>query len=193
MPILPPSFTSPQAYSPFAGLEINSVQIARNGASERMSSGMPSPIGAVGGAVASSAAYNFGWTVKGADPARPIQVFDDGSKIFVQFADMKQVPAIFAETSTDSRVLLRCDLQFPYAIISRSEQTLVFQMGVYEARAQRTPGNAARASSPSGGTLANQSAAPPNVISAPAVSKNTASVSSDALCMRFDRRRPGCP
>jgi hypothetical protein len=160
MPILPPSFTPPQSYNPFASLEVNPVQVARPraGAPAGMPPGIPAPTGASGSAVASSAAYNFGWTVTGADQAKPIQVFDDGSKVFVQFTDMKHVPAIFAETPTGSRVLLRWDLQFPYAVIARAERTLVFQMGTYEARAQRTPGSAA-----SSGAAPNNAAAPANV------------------------------
>nr|WP_246327064.1 transglycosylase SLT domain-containing protein [Burkholderia guangdongensis] len=146
MPILPPSFTPPQTYNPFASLNVTSAQVNRSraAASAGMPPGMPAPVGASGSAVASSAAYNFGWTVTGADQAKPIQVFDDGSKVFVQFTDMKHVPAIFAQTSSGSRVLLRWDLQFPYAVIARPEQTLVFQMGAFEARAQRTPGSAAQ-------------------------------------------------
>lgn len=175
MPILPPSFTPPQAYNPFASLEINSTQAAPRGAA---GGGMPPGIpaagasaGASGSAVASSAAYNFGWTVTGADQAKPIQVFDDGSKVFVQFADMKHVPAIFAETATGSRVLLRWDLQFPYAVIARQERTLVFQMGTYEARAQRA----------AAGNAASNAATPVAGASQAAASKNHASPSTDAL------------
>jgi hypothetical protein len=135
MPILPPSFTPPQTYSPFAGLEITSVQTGRPHAAAQLPA--PPPQAASGAVLATSAAYNFGWTVTGADQAKPMQVFDDGSKVFVQFVDMKHVPAIFAETPT-GRVLLRWDLQFPYAVIGRPEQTLIFQSGSYEARAMRT-------------------------------------------------------
>ncbi|GAB2923960.1 hypothetical protein GCM10027093_74220 [Paraburkholderia jirisanensis] len=135
MPILPPSFTPPQTYSPFASLEITPVQTGRPHAAAQLVAS--SPQAASGAVVATSAAYNFGWTVTGADQAKPMQVFDDGSKVFVQFVDMKHVPAIFAETPT-GRVLLRWDMQFPYAVIGRPEQTLIFQSGSYEARAMRT-------------------------------------------------------
>lgn len=188
MPILPPSFTPPQAYNPFASLEVNSVQITRSGASSGMPPGIPAPGGASGSAVASSATYNFGWTVTGADQAKPIQVFDDGSKVFVQFTDMKHVPAIFGETPTGARVLLRWDLQFPYAVIARPEKTLVFQMGTFEARAQRTPGSVAQGSGQSGGAPASgltannvTAATPANTASPVAVSKERVSSSTDAL------------
>nr|WP_257030749.1 transglycosylase SLT domain-containing protein [Paraburkholderia bryophila] len=142
MPILPPSFTPPQTYSPFTSLEITPVQSGR----PRAAAPAGTATGATGttgasSTIAASAAYNFGWTVTGADQAKPMQVFDDGSKVFVQFVDMKHIPAIFAETP-NGRVLLRWDLQFPYAVIARPEQTLIFQSGTFEARASRTPGAA---------------------------------------------------
>jgi uncharacterized protein YbaA (DUF1428 family) len=139
MPILPPSFTPPQTYSPFASLEIAPVQTGRpHAAAQPLAPAPQAPSGAV---LATSAAYNFGWTVTGADQAKPMQVFDDGSRVFVQFVDMKHVPAIFADTPS-GRVLLRWDLQFPYAVIGRPEQTLIFQSGSYEARAVRAASGA---------------------------------------------------
>lgn len=137
MPILPPSFTPPQAYSPFTSLEITPVQTIRSRAAAPATPLAASD--ASGSAISASVAYNFGWTVSGADQAKPVQVFDDGSKVFVQFGDMKHVPAIFAQTPT-GRVLLRWDLQSPYAVIAHPEQTLIFQSGPYEARALRSPG-----------------------------------------------------
>lgn len=66
-------------------------------------------------------------------------MFDDGARIYVQFSDMKHVPAIFTETSS-GRVLMSWELQFPYAVVTRSAQTLIFQLGPFEARAQRGGG-----------------------------------------------------
>jgi Conjugal transfer protein len=80
--------------------------------------------------------YNFGWTTSGADQARPFQVFDDGTKVYVQFDDMRHVPAIFADTPA-GRVLLQWQMKFPYAVIDHSERALIFQVGPYEARALR--------------------------------------------------------
>jgi hypothetical protein len=140
MPILPPSFTPPQSYDPFAALNVSSAQVsrARGNANAAIPAipAVPPPASGTDITQASEAAYNFNWTVTGADDAKPIQVFDDGKKVFVQFTDMKHVPAIFAETKT-GRVLLRWDLQYPYAVISRPAQVLVFQMGALEARAQK--------------------------------------------------------
>ena len=64
---------------------------------------------------------------------KPTQVFDDGARIYVQFSDMKHVPAIFTETSS-GRVLMSWELQFPYAVLTRPAQTLIFQLGRSSAR-----------------------------------------------------------
>ncbi|WP_322088651.1 transglycosylase SLT domain-containing protein [Burkholderia sp. BCC1999] len=134
MPILPPSFTPPQqaqAYNPFASLSVSASQPVTR---PRMISSAPPP--PQGGPAGPAGTYNFGWTVTGADQAKPTQVFDDGSRIYVQFSDMKHLPAIFTETSS-GRVLMSWELQFPYAVLTRPAQTLIFQLGPFEARAQR--------------------------------------------------------
>ncbi|KVR04066.1 lytic transglycosylase [Burkholderia ubonensis] len=129
MPILPPSYTPPQSYNPFASLSVTAPQATR----ARAAAPAAAPSGPAG-------AYNFGWTVTGAEQAKPIQVFDDGAKVYVQFSDMKRVPAIFADTP-GGRVLVPWEPQFPYAVLARPAQALIFQLGAYEARAQRgTPG-----------------------------------------------------
>ncbi|KVH74130.1 lytic transglycosylase [Burkholderia ubonensis] len=129
MPILPPSYTPPQSYNPFASLSVTAPQATR----PRAAAPAAAPSGPAG-------AYNFGWTVTGAEQAKPIQVFDDGAKVYVQFSDMKRVPAIFADTP-GGRVLVPWEPQFPYAVLARPAQALIFQLGAYEARAQRgTPG-----------------------------------------------------
>lgn len=136
MPILPPSFTPPQqqqAYNPFAGLSVSAPQQVTR---PRTISSAPPPPPPQGGPAGPAGTYNFGWSVTGADQAKPTQVFDDGARIYVQFSDMKHVPAIFTETSS-GRVLMSWELQFPYAVLTRPAQTLIFQLGPFEARAQR--------------------------------------------------------
>ncbi|MDR6498837.1 transglycosylase SLT domain-containing protein [Burkholderia sp. DN3021] len=136
MPILPPSFTPPQqqqAYNPFASLSVSAPQPVTR---PRTISSAPPPPPPQGGPAGPAGTYNFGWTVTGADQAKPTQVFDDGARIYVQFSDMKHVPAIFTETSS-GRVLMSWELQFPYAVLTRPAQTLIFQLGPFEARAQR--------------------------------------------------------
>ncbi|KGB99977.1 MULTISPECIES: transglycosylase SLT domain-containing protein [Burkholderia] len=135
MPILPPSFTPPQqaqTYNPFASLSVSAPPVTR---ARTISPAAPPPP-TQGGPAGPAGTYNFGWTVTGADQAKPTQVFDDGARIYVQFSDMKHVPAIFTETSS-GRVLMSWELQFPYAVLTRPAQTLIFQLGPFEARAQR--------------------------------------------------------
>ncbi|KWZ34961.1 transglycosylase SLT domain-containing protein [Burkholderia anthina] len=135
MPILPPSFTPPQqaqTYNPFASLSVSAPPVTR---ARTISPASPPPP-PQGGPAGPAGTYNFGWTVTGADQAKPTQVFDDGARVYVQFSDMKHVPAIFTETSA-GRVLMSWELQFPYAVVTRPAQTLIFQLGPFEARAQR--------------------------------------------------------
>jgi len=190
MPILPPSFTPPQqaqTYNPFASLSVSAPPVTR---ARTISPGSPPPP-PQGGPAGPAGTYNFGWTVTGADQAKPTQVFDDGARVYVQFSDMKHVPAIFTETSA-GRVLMSWELQFPYAVVTRPAQTLIFQLGPFEARAQRsaaaagmtaqagtagtaTAGASASASKKSAGTAANAATnTPPNT-----TAKRTAS--ADAL------------
>ncbi|MCA8036044.1 transglycosylase SLT domain-containing protein [Burkholderia arboris] len=136
MPILPPSFTPPQqaqTYNPFASLSVSAPPVTR---ARTISPASPPPP-PQGGPAGPAGTYNFGWTVTGADQAKPTQVFDDGARVYVQFSDMKHVPAIFTETSA-GRVLMSWELQFPYAVVTRPAQTLIFQLGPFEARAQRS-------------------------------------------------------
>ena len=187
MPILPPSFTPPQqaqTYNPFASLSVSAPPVTR---ARTISPGSPPPP-PQGGPAGPAGTYNFGWTVTGADQAKPTQVFDDGARVYVQFSDMKHVPAIFTETSA-GRVLMSWELQFPYAVVTRPAQTLIFQLGPFEARAQRsaaaagmtaqagtaTAGASASASKKSAGTAMN--AATNTAANTPA--KRTAS--ADAL------------
>ncbi|WP_412526284.1 transglycosylase SLT domain-containing protein [Burkholderia lata] len=188
MPILPPSFTPPQqaeAYNPFASLSVSAPPVTRP---RTISSAPPPP--PQGGPAGPAGSYNFGWTVTGADQAKPTQVFDDGARIYVQFSDMKHVPAIFTETSS-GRVLMSWELQFPYAVLTRPAQTLIFQLGPFEARAQRSAGNgagmtaqagtggaAAAAGSKKSANTATNTAANPAATTA-AAAKRTAS--ADAL------------
>ncbi|VWD09294.1 lytic transglycosylase [Burkholderia contaminans] len=192
MPILPPSFTPPQqaqAYNPFASLSVSAPQQVTR---PRTISSAPPPPPPQGGPAGPAGSYNFGWTVTGADQAKPTQVFDDGARIYVQFSDMKHVPAIFTETSS-GRVLMSWELQFPYAVLTRPAQTLIFQLGPFEARAQRSAGNGAgmTAQAGTGGAAAATAAgskksanAVANTAASPAATTPTAAkrtASADAL------------
>ncbi|MBU9197268.1 transglycosylase SLT domain-containing protein [Burkholderia gladioli] len=180
MPIIPPSFTPPQTYNPFASLGVSQVKMApANGASgstPRRPAPAPAPDAAPG-------TYNFGWTVTGADDAKPVQVFDDGARIYVQFSDMKRVPAIFGDTPR-GRVILRWDPQPPYAVIATLEPKLVFQIGQAEAIAQRAP---AAITPKSAGSTSTQAGAAPT--RAPAVPGSNAVPATAAVASAAAARK----
>ncbi|WP_322069820.1 lytic transglycosylase domain-containing protein [Paraburkholderia bannensis] len=136
MPILPPSYTPPAGgYNPFSNLEVTQVRMNAPRTAQSAPAALPASQAIAQGTA--PGAYSFGWTVSGADDVKPVQVFDDGAKVYVQFSDMKRPPAIFADTPR-GRVLLRWEAQPPYAVISSLERTLIFQIGTVEARAQKT-------------------------------------------------------
>ncbi|MCA8017917.1 lytic transglycosylase domain-containing protein [Burkholderia metallica] len=187
MPILPPSFTPPQqaqTYNPFASLSVSAPPVTR---ARTISPASPPPP-PQGGPAGPAGSYNFGWTVTGADQAKPTQVFDDGARVYVQFSDMKHVPAIFTETSS-GRVLMSWELQFPYAVLTRPAQTLIFQLGPFEARAQRAAaGMTAQGGAGGSGTGTQRAGAPaPTAATAPAAKQPAANApakrtaSADAL------------
>lgn len=177
MPILPPSYVPPETYNPFATLQVNQVKMnASRGAQSTPAAPPP--------AIASGGAYNFGWNVSGADAAKPVQVFDDGTKVYVQFSDMKRVPAIFADTPR-GRVVLRWEAQPPYAVIASPERKLIFQIGSAEAIAQKTGAStvAAQATAATAATAAAAANSAANVAAAPkaVAARDASSMSTDAL------------
>ncbi|KAG8151707.1 lytic transglycosylase domain-containing protein [Burkholderia catarinensis] len=181
MPILPPSFTPPQqaqTYNPFSSLSVSAPPVTR----PRTVSPAPPPPPPQGGPAGPAGTYNFGWTVTGADQAKPTQVFDDGARIYVQFSDMKHMPAIFTETSA-GRVLMSWELQFPYAVLTRPAQTLIFQLGPFEARAQRGAAGSAGMTAQAGTAGTATAAAAASKKSANAATNTTAknTASADAL------------
>ncbi|WP_310633475.1 transglycosylase SLT domain-containing protein [Paraburkholderia sp.] len=178
MPILPPSYIPPQDYNPFATLEVNQPHV---GAAPRVPAALVAKPGSSAIASAPPGAYNFGWAVSGADAAKPVQVFDDGAKIYVQFSDMKRAPAIFADTPR-GRVVLRWEAQPPYAVIVSSEQRLIFQIGGAEARAQRTGTTPTSSTQQTANVSANTAANATSAASAPSASaRNAADKTADAL------------
>ncbi|WP_233272975.1 lytic transglycosylase domain-containing protein [Paraburkholderia acidisoli] len=179
MPILPPSYMPPQTYNPFASLAVNQVKLAPHAATTPSA---PAALMAKPGAASAAATpgtFHFDWTIEGVAAARPVQVFDDGSKIYVQFGDLKKVPAIFSETPR-GRVILQWEAQPPYAVISAPADTLVFQLGDAEAKARRT---AHEAPLPAGGVTTQAAKAPTGatVAASPAGERKATSAASGAL------------
>lgn len=80
--------------------------------------------------------YNFGWRISGNAAIAPVQVFDDGSKIYLQFPQGVTLPAIFEEGPAGP-ILVAPTQQMPYFVIDRFSGRLQFRIGSSIAYAQR--------------------------------------------------------
>lgn len=86
------------------------------------------------------APYNFAWKISGAAAAAPIQVFDSGSRVLLQFKDLTHVPAILADVP-GGQILLEWHSELPYVVINHMESHLVFHLGGAVAYATRKDSN----------------------------------------------------
>lgn len=80
--------------------------------------------------------YNFNWRVSGNAAIAPVQVFDDGNKIYLQFPQGATLPAIFEEGPAGP-ILVAPTQQLPYFVVDRFSGRLQFRMGASIAYAQR--------------------------------------------------------
>lgn len=104
------------------------------------------------------ALYSFDWHVS-SGAAAPLQVFDNGQRVYLQFRTGAPVPAIFADTP-GGLILLDWREEAPYVVINHMESRLRFRLGSEEARAWR------KASGPPGGVVTG--AATPRQVTASA-------------------------
>jgi hypothetical protein len=78
-----------------------------------------------------TASYNFDYKIAGDRAVAPAQVFDNGSRIYLQFHDMSTLPAIFADTPM-GEVLLKPGIEYtvepPYVVIRSIEPELILMM-----------------------------------------------------------------
>lgn len=81
-------------------------------------------------------AYNFNWNLAGDDGISPLQVFDDGQRVYLQFPQGANAPAVFAETPAGP-ILLTPDTQPPYTVVNGLETKLSFRLQNRTARAWR--------------------------------------------------------
>ncbi|CAB3873483.1 TcpQ domain-containing protein [Achromobacter dolens] len=87
-------------------------------------------------AVARPAFYEFNWKQSGDSGISPVQVFDNGQRVYLQFAPGTEIPAIFAD-APGGRILLAWEAQSPYIVIPHMEARLAFRLGRREALAWR--------------------------------------------------------
>jgi hypothetical protein len=78
-----------------------------------------------------TASYNFDYKIAGDRAVAPAQVFDNGSRIYLQFRDMNTLPAIFSDTPM-GEVLLKPGIEYtvepPYVVIRNIEPELILMM-----------------------------------------------------------------
>lgn len=105
---------------------------------------------------------NFDWRLSGDRRVAPLQVFDDGRDVWLQFAPEQVIPAIFSGRGTGARAV-PYRRHPPYIVVTGQWAGLVFQGGALKAYADRLAANAGaaqrvsatsitQASSPSGAT-----------------------------------------
>src|SRR3546814_8460716 len=86
--------------------------------------------------------YDFGWRLSGDRAVAPMQVFDDGRQMWLQFAANAPVPAIFSR-SRQGDTPLSYDRNGPYVVVQGVWPALVLRGGRFQslvARIAAAPG-----------------------------------------------------
>jgi type IV secretion system protein TrbG len=77
---------------------------------------------------------NFNYQVDGADvPWKPVRVFDDGTRVFIQMPDAMRVtdaPALLVKTRAGDTALVNYRLRQPYYVVDKLFETAVLVVGV---------------------------------------------------------------
>lgn len=79
---------------------------------------------------------NFDWRLSGDRRVAPLQVFDDGRDVWLQFAPDQAVPAIFSGRGAGARAVAY-RRHPPYVVVTGHRAGLVFQGGALKAYADR--------------------------------------------------------
>lgn len=74
--------------------------------------------------------YDFEYALKGQPSISPIQVFDNGTDTFFQFAPEKNIPAIFAVSDCGNKVLMDASIQGNFHVVSGRFKTFALQIGM---------------------------------------------------------------
>lgn len=94
------------------------------------------PLFARSSEMASPSRYNFDWILSGSRAVGPVQVFDNGSQMWLQFAEGAPIPAIFSRSSRgDAPLAYR--REGPYVVVDRVWPMLVLRGGRLEGIVQR--------------------------------------------------------
>ncbi len=87
-------------------------------------------------AAVASHSYRFDWVLSGDPAVAPLQVFDDGRRTWLQFAQDQAAPALFGRTAGGEQ-LLHAQAEGAYLRLDGVWPTLVFRGGRLQALAQR--------------------------------------------------------
>lgn len=110
-------------------------------------------------------AFRFDWRLSGDPAVAPMQVFDDGNRIWLQFAPRQPLPAIFGVRGNGEHALPYVRRE-PYVVVSGDWQALRFRGGRLAARAERE-GDEPLAAAVQGETLAAQTVTAAAPVSVP--------------------------
>ncbi|MCX8566927.1 MAG: Conjugal transfer protein [Glomeribacter sp. 1016415] len=80
--------------------------------------------------------YHFDWQISGAPEVAPIQVFDNGQQLYLQFRAGVSTPAILAD-QPDGQILLHWRVEPPYIVVNQFASRLYFRLGQQRAQAWR--------------------------------------------------------
>lgn len=86
--------------------------------------------------VTSSGEFDFAWRLSGEPAVAPLQVFDNGRQMWLQFAPEQPVPAVFAHTADGDR-LLEYRREGPYVVLDRVWPHLILRGGLQSSRVDR--------------------------------------------------------
>lgn len=88
-----------------------------------------------------AANYNFDWKITGEPSLAPLQAFDDGKQVWLQFADLQNTPAVFSKTATASRLVFPKQID-KYLVIDHVPEKILLRGGLLVAELERFPAQA---------------------------------------------------
>lgn len=115
--------------------------------------------------------YDFHYTVSGAGNAKPVQVFDDGKHMYLQFRRPSVPPVMFINTPSGP-VLVTPRQQFPFWVLDSLTPEVVMRMGMDQATVHYNGGRSLPAL-PGGGGQMTGAAMPQQIASAAEIPSDT--------------------
>ena len=76
--------------------------------------------------------YDFHYHAAGDNVAKPLQIFDDGTHLYLQFKDADMIPALFVNSETGA-IRLPVHQSFPYLVIDKLSPEILVKLGGHQA------------------------------------------------------------